>query len=69
VQTGADAASFQLNAPAPGADQVLIRVYAAAVNLWWKRRRRLLAPSCRPYLATTPQASSSLWARASLAFR
>jgi NADPH:quinone reductase-like Zn-dependent oxidoreductase len=42
VQTGADASSFQLetvNTPQPGADQVLLRVYAAAVNpVDWKRR-------------------------------
>jgi NADPH:quinone reductase-like Zn-dependent oxidoreductase len=42
VQAGTDAASFQMQTvetPKPGADQLLIRVYAAAVNpVDWKRR-------------------------------
>lgn len=42
VQSGADATSFRMQAvetPRPGADQLLIRVYAAAVNpVDWKRQ-------------------------------
>lgn len=42
VQGGADASTFQMQSvptPQPGADQLLIRVYAAAVNpVDWKRR-------------------------------